>query len=96
VFHFHERDEVNLISPSQNLASAPSCPCLRSESSRMLPRLIDDPKHWLECAAEMRSAAFEIADSDGRAIALRVANDLEWFADWVALRKGTSSTNHPT
>ena len=53
----------------------------------MLPRLVDDPDRWLECVADMRSVAAELTDSDGRVIAVRVAKDLEWFADWVNLRK---------
>jgi hypothetical protein len=52
----------------------------------MLPSLYDDPKRWFECAAKMRQLASEITDSDGRATALMVARDLDWFAEWFALR----------
>jgi hypothetical protein len=52
-----------------------------------LPRLVDDPKRWLECAAQMRSVAAEITDSDGRVIAVRIAKDLDWFAEWIGLQK---------
>jgi hypothetical protein len=59
----------------------------------MLPILVDDPEGWLKCAAQMRLMAAEITDSDGKVIALRVAKDLEWFADWVDLRKNTPTAN---
>ena len=59
----------------------------------MLPSLIDDPNRWQEFAVKMRLVAAEITDSDGKVIALRVAKDLEWFADWVDLRKNASTTN---
>jgi hypothetical protein len=70
-------------------------PCLRSEGSSMLPRLVDDPDLWLECVADMRLVAAEITDSDGTMIALRVAKDLQWFADWVDLRKNAQPNNTP-
>ena len=60
--------------------------------TRMLPRLLGDPKRWLECAADMRLVAAELTDSDGKVIALRLAKDLEWFADWVSLRKNGPTT----
>ena len=67
-----------------------TCP---ANASPMLPPLIDDPNRWLECAVKMRLVAAEITDSDGKVIALRVVKDLEWFADWVDLRKNASTTN---
>jgi hypothetical protein len=70
----------------------PVVPARAARVTRMLPRLLDDPKRWLECAADMRSVAAEITDSDGRVIALRLAKDLEWFADWVSLRKNGPTT----
>lgn len=51
----------------------------------MLPNLHDDPNLWFQCATEMRGLA-ETMESDGKAIALKVANDLEWLADWLTLR----------
>jgi hypothetical protein len=66
-----------------------NCP---AKAPAMLPPLIDDPNRWLECAVKMRLVAAEITDSDGKVIALRVAKDLEWFADWVDLRKNASTT----
>jgi hypothetical protein len=52
----------------------------------MLPSLHDDPKRWFECAAKMRELASEITNSDGKATALMVAKDLDWFAEWFALQ----------
>jgi hypothetical protein len=64
----------------------------------MLPTLHGDPKRWFDCATKMRKLASEITDSDGRATALRVAKDLEWFAKWLALqterRAKSSSRGH--
>jgi hypothetical protein len=94
VFHFREGDEgIRLARSRASLRPQAVLPTQRKRP--MLPRLIDDPKRWLECAAEMRLVAFEIADSDGRVIALRVAKDLEWFADWVDLRKDAQPANTP-
>jgi hypothetical protein len=59
----------------------------------MLPTLVDDPKLWLECAAEMRLVAAKITDTDGKVIALRVVKDLEWFAEWADLQKNTQPHN---
>jgi hypothetical protein len=66
---------------------------LPAKAPEMMPPLFDDPNRWLECAVKMRLVAAEITDSDGKVIALRVAKDLEWFADWVDLRKNASTTN---
>jgi hypothetical protein len=53
----------------------------------ILPDLQDDAKRWFDCATEMRTLASDIIDSDGRALALKVAKDLGWFAEWLALQK---------
>jgi hypothetical protein len=76
-------------------------PVCRSEepsvsNSVMLPRLVDDPKRWLECAAQMRSLAAEITDSDGRVIAVRTAKDLDWFAEWIGLQRNGSRKHGDT
>jgi len=68
---------------------------LRSEGNLHVASSLDDPKRWLECAADMRLVAAELTDSDGRVIALRVAKDLEWFADWVNLAKNGPKTTRP-
>jgi hypothetical protein len=54
--------------------------------TQMPPHQIMDSKNWRNLAAEMRLVAAEIADTDGRVIALRVAKDLEWFAEWFDLQ----------
>ena len=55
-------------------------------STPMPPTRSFDSKNWRNLAAEMRLAAAEIADADGKVIALRVAKDLEWFAEWFDLQ----------
>ena len=67
-----------------------ACP---AKAPAMMPPLFDDPNRWMEYAVKMRLVAAEITDSDGKVIALRVAKDLEWFADWVDLRKTATTTN---
>jgi hypothetical protein len=54
----------------------------------MLPGLQDDHRHWLDCANEMRALAATIKDPSGRLLALLVAKDLDWIAEWLALQKG--------
>jgi len=51
----------------------------------MLPNLQDDPNGWFQCATEMRVLA-QTMDSDGRVMALMVARDLDWLAEWLTLR----------
>ena len=53
---------------------------------KMLPNLHDDPKRWFECANKMQVLASEMMDLDGRVMALKVANDLDWLAEWLVLQ----------
>jgi hypothetical protein len=55
----------------------------------MLPDLKDDPGR-LDCAGEMRALAATIKDPSGRLLALLVAKDLDWFAEWLVLQKETT------
>jgi hypothetical protein len=61
----------------------------------MPPHQIIDSKNWRNLAAEMHLVAAEIADADGRVIALRVAKDLEWFAEWFDLQNERQTTKAP-
>jgi hypothetical protein len=60
----------------------------------MLPNLHDDPERWFECANKMRVLASELMESDGRVMALKVAKDLDWLAEWLVVQNERSK--HPT
>ena len=58
----------------------------------MLPNLHDDPKRWFECANKMRVLASEMMDLDGRVMASKVADDLDWLAGWLVLQNEWSKS----
>jgi hypothetical protein len=58
----------------------------------MLPTLEDSPSRWFECASEMRALASAIRDPSVKLFALRVANDLDWFAECLALQEKRPET----
>jgi hypothetical protein len=58
----------------------------------MLPSPQDDPDRWFECASQMRALASSMRDPSVKLLALRVAKDLDWFAECLALHKGRRET----
>jgi hypothetical protein len=52
----------------------------------------DDPDRWFECASQMRALASSMRDPSVKLLALRVAKDLDWFAECLALHKGRRET----
>ena len=53
---------------------------------------INDSKHWLDRAAEMRALAETMRDVETKAIMLRLANDYDKLADRTARRTGHEGT----
>jgi hypothetical protein len=61
----------------------------------MLPNLDDDPERWFECANKMRALASEMMDTDGRVMALKIAKDLDWLAEWLVVQNERSKPPPP-
>jgi hypothetical protein len=53
----------------------------------MTNKSINDPKHWLDRAAEMRALAATMKDPETIAIMLRLADDYDKLADRAAQRQ---------
>jgi len=47
----------------------------------MSSRMVSDPKHWRDRAAEMRALSETMDDVEARAIMLRLAEDYDKLAD---------------
>jgi hypothetical protein len=56
----------------------------------MLPSPHDGPDRWHECASEMHALAAAVRDPSVKLLASRVAKDLDWFAECLALGEGRS------
>jgi hypothetical protein len=54
----------------------------------MLPSSKDDPDRWFKCASQMRAVGSSVRDPSVKLLALRVAKDLDWFAECLALHEG--------
>jgi hypothetical protein len=52
----------------------------------VVPKSINDPKHWYERAAEMRALAEEMREIETGATMLKLADDYDKLADRAAQR----------
>ncbi len=68
-----------------------SCSLLRSQRN-MSNTSINDPKHWRDRAAEMRTLAETMQEAETIAIMRRLADDYDKLADRAALRSNRGVT----